>query len=325
MLERVRALPGVRSAGVVSALPITGGPSTEFVIAGRPAPRPGDEPGADIRVVDPEYFSTMGIPLLAGRAFTERDNAGAARVMLINETLARTFWPHSNENPIGQRITMKDWGPPLTGEIVGIVGDVKTNGLDAAVGPMIYWPYYQFGQIFNVLVVRTEDDPLQMVSAVKSGIWSVDKNQPVSRIQTMDQILSDSVARRRLYVVLLGVFAGVALLLAATGIYGVVSYSVSQRTREIGIRVAMGAERVDVVRLVIAQAAKLALAGEVIGILVALALTRLMASLLFGVSAADPLTFASVAIALTAVALAACYVPARRATRVDPMVALRYE
>jgi putative ABC transport system permease protein len=325
MLERVRALPGVRSAGVVSALPITGGPSTEFVIEGRPAPRQGDEPGADIRVVDPEYFSTMGIPLRAGRLFTEHDNFSAARVMLINETLARQFWPNSKDKPIGQHITMKDWGPPLTGEIVGVVGDVKTNGLDAAVGPMIYWPYYQFGQIFNVMVVRTDGDPLQLVSAVKSGIWSVDKNQPVSRIQSMDQVLSDSVARRRLYVVLLGVFAGVALLLAATGIYGVVSYSVSQRTREIGIRVALGAERVDVVRLVIAQAAKLALAGEVIGILVALGLTRMMASLLFGVSAADPFTFASVAIALTLVALAACYVPARRATRVDPMVALRYE
>jgi predicted permease len=325
MLEHVRALPGVRSAGVVNALPISGGPNTEFVIAGRPVPRLGDEPGADIRVVDPEYFSTMGIPVLAGRSFTEHDNSGAARVLLINETLARQFWPNSNDNPIGRHITMKDWGPPLTGEIVGVVGDVKTNGLDAAVGPMIYWPYYQFGQIFNTMVVRTDGDPLQLVSAVKSGIWSVDKNQPVSRIQTMEQILSDSVARRRLYVVLLGVFAGVALLLAATGIYGVVSYSVSQRTREIGIRVALGAERVDVVRLVIAQAARLALAGEVIGIFVALGLTRLMNSLLFGVSAADPVTFASVAITLTLVALVACYVPARRATRVDPMVALRYE
>jgi predicted permease len=325
MLERVRALPGVRSAGAVSALPITGGPSTEFVIVGRPVPRLGDEPAADIRVVDPEYFSTMGIPLRAGRSFTEHDNFSAARVMLINETLARQFWPNSNDNPIGQHITMKDWGPPLTGEIVGVVGDVKTNGLDTAVGPMIYWPYYQFGQIFNVMVVRTDGSPLQLVSAVKSGIWSVDKNQPVSRIQTMEQILSDSVARRRLYVVLLGVFAGVALLLAATGIYGVVAYSVSQRTREIGIRVALGAERVDVVRLIITQAARLALAGEAIGILVALGLMRLMTNLLFGVSAADPLTFASAALLLTAVALAACYVPARRATRVDPMVALRYE
>jgi len=323
MLERVRALPGVRSAGVVNALPITGGPSTEFVIEGRPAPRLGDEPGADIRVADPGYFPAMSIPLIAGRVFTEHDNAGSARVVVINETLARKFWP--DENPVGKRITMKDWGPPLTGEIVGVVGDVKGNGLDAAVGPMIYWPYYQFGQIFNHMVVRTDGDPLRLASAVKSQIWSVDKDQPVSRIQTMDQILSASVARRRLYVVLLGVFAWIALLLAATGIYGVVSYSVTQRTREIGIRVALGAERVDVLRLILAQAAKLALAGEVIGFLVALGLTRLMASMLFGIGAADPLTFASVAILLTAVALAACYIPARRAMRVDPMVALRYE
>jgi predicted permease len=323
MLERVRALPGVRSAGVVNALPITGGPSTEFVIEGRPAPRLGDEPGADIRVADPGYFPAMSIPLIAGRVFTEHDNAGSARVVLINETLARKFW--SDENPVGKRITMKDWGPPLTGEIVGVVGDVKGNGLDTAVGPMIYWPYYQFGQIFNHMVVRTDGDPLRLASAVKSQIWSVDKDQPVSRIQTMDQIRSASVARRRLYVVLLGVFAWIALLLAATGIYGVVSYSVTQRTREIGIRVALGAERVDVLRLILAQAAKLALAGEVIGFLVARGLTRLMASMLFGIGAADPLTFASVAILLTAVALAACYIPARRAMRVDPMVALRYE
>ncbi len=323
MLERVRALPGVRSAGVVNALPITGGPSTEFVIEGRPAPRLGDEPGADIRVADPGYFPAMEIPLLAGRSFTEHDTVGSARVVLINETLARTFWP--NENPVGQRITMKDWGPPLTGEIVGVVGDVKGNGLDAAVGPMLYWPYTQFGQIFNTMVVRSDDDPIRLAAAVKSRIWSVDKDQPVSRIQTMDHILSDSVARRRLYVVLLGVFASVALLLAAAGIYGVVSYSVMRRTREIGIRVALGAERVDVLRLIIAQAAKLALTGEVLGILLALGLTRLMASLLFGISSADPFTFAGVASLLSAVALAACYIPARRAMRVDPIVALRYE
>jgi predicted permease len=325
MLERVRALPGVHSAGVVNALPITGGPSTEFVIEGRPAPKLGDEPGADIRVADPGYFSAMSIPLLAGRSFSERDTASSTRVVLINETLAHRFWPNSNDNPVGQHITMKDWGPPLTGEIVGVVGDVKGDGLDATVGPMLYWPYTQFGQIFNTMVVRTDDDPLRLASAVKNGVWSVDKDQTVSRMQTMDQILSDSVARRRLYVVLLGVFACVALLLAATGIYGVVSYSVTQRTREIGIRVALGAERFDVLQLIIAQATKLAVAGELLGLLVALGLTRLMSSLLFGISAADPLTFAGVAILLSAVALAACYIPARRAMRVDPMVALRYE
>jgi putative ABC transport system permease protein len=323
MLDRVRAIPGVRASGVVNALPITGGPSTGFVIEGRPAPRLGDEPGADIRVADPGYFPAMGISLLAGRTFTDHDTSTSARVVLINETLARTFWP--DENPVGRRITMKDWGPPLTGEIVGVVGDVKGNGLDAAVGPMLYWSCTQFGQIFNTMVVRTNDDPLRFTAAVKDGIWSVDKDQPVSRVQTMDQILSDSVARRRLYVVLLGVFAWVALLLAAAGIYGLVSYSVTQRTREIGIRVALGAERVDVLWLIIAQAAKLALTGELLGILLALGITRLMTSLLFGTSAADPLTFASVAILLCAVALAACYIPARRAMRVDPMVALRYE
>jgi predicted permease len=323
MLDRVRALPGVRAAGVVNALPITGGPSTEFVIEGRPAPRLGDEPGADIRVADPGYFPTMSIPLLAGRTFTEHDTAASARVVLVNETLARTLWP--NENPVGQRITMKDWGPPLTGEIIGVVGDVKGNGLDATVGPMLYWPYTQFGQIFNTRVVRTDGDPLRFSAAVKDRIWSVDKDQPVSRVQSMDQVLSDSVSRRRLYAVLLGVFAWVALLLAAAGIYGVVSYSVAQRTREIGIRVALGAERVDVLWLIIAQAAKLALTGELLGILLALAITRLMASLLFGTSAADPLTFAGAPVVLSAVALAACYIPARRAIRVDPMVALRHE
>jgi predicted permease len=325
MLARVRALPGVRSAGIVNALPITGGPSTEFVIEGRPAPKLGDEPGADIRVADPGYFPTMGIPLLAGRSFTEHDTAGSTRVVLINETLARKFWPNPYQNPIGQRITMKDWGPPLTGEIVGIVGDVKGDGLDAVVSPMLYWPYTQFGLVFNTMVVRTDGDPLRFTAAVKDRIWSVDKDQPVSRVQSMEQILSDSVARRRLYVVLLGVFASVALLLAAAGIYGVVSYSVTQRTREIGIRVALGAERVDVLWLIVAQAAKLALTGELLGILLALAITRLMASLLFGTSAADPLTFAGVPIVLSTVALAACCIPARRAIRVDPVVALRYE
>ena len=323
MLESIRALPGVRSAGVVNSLPIIGGPSTDLVIEGRPTPRLGDEPGADIRVADPQYFSTIGIPLIAGRVFTEHDNALAAHVVVINETLARRFWP--NENPIGHRITMKDWGPPLTGEIVGVVGDVKTNGLDENVGPMIYWSYHQFGVIFNRIVVRTEGDSLRLVSAVKNRIWLVDKEQPVSLIQTMDQILSQSLARRRLYVVLLGVFACAALLLATAGIYGVVSYTVTDRTREMGIRVALGATRLDLLRLILLQAAKLALTGELVGILVALAVTRLMASMLFGISTTDPLTLAGACLLLTAVAFIACYIPARRAMRVDPMVALRHE
>lgn len=194
MVESVRALPGVRSAGVVNALPITGGPSTDFVIVGQSTPRLGDEPSADIRVIDPSYFATMAIPLLAGRNFTEHDGAAAAPVLIVNQTMARKFWP--NESPLGKRVTMKDWGAPLTGEIVAVVGDVKAHGLDEAAEPMIYWPYYQFPQVFNAFAVRSDQDLATLIPAVKSQIWSVDKNQPVSEIQLMDEVLSDSLARR---------------------------------------------------------------------------------------------------------------------------------
>jgi predicted permease len=323
MLEKVRSIPGVRTAGLVTALPITGGASTDFVIEGRPLPPANDEPSADIRSADSGYFRAMGIPLLAGREFTEADNASARRVMLINQAMARQFWP--NENPIGQRVTMKDWGPPLTGEIVGVVGDVKTNGLDEAAGPMIYWPYFQFPQLFNTIVLRSDGDFARLVPAVKAAIWSVEKNQPISQIENLEQVISESLARRRLYMILLGVFAGAALLLAAVGIYGMVSYSVSQRIREMGIRIAIGAERGDVLRLVLGQGAKVAVLGIILGIGAALGLTRLMSSLLFGVSATDPLTFAGVAVLLALVGLAACFIPARRAMRVDPMTALRHE
>jgi putative ABC transport system permease protein len=323
MLQRVQAIPGVRSAGIVTALPITGGADTDFVIAGRPAPRPGGEPSADIRSASPGYFRTMGIPLLAGREFTEEDSARAPRVMLINETMARKFWP--NANPIGQHVTMLDWGPPLQGEIVGVVGDVKTNGLDEVTGPMIYWPNYQFPQLFNSLVARSNADPMSLVAAVKSAVWSVDRNQTLSEIKSMDQVLADSLARRRLYMLLLGIFAAAALLLAAVGIYGVMAYSVSQRTHEIGVRLALGAERRDVLRLMLRRGMGVTLIGVAIGLAAAFGLTRLMSTLLYGVSASDPATFAGVAILLFAIALAACHIPARRAMRVDPMVALRYE
>ncbi|HKW87146.1 MAG TPA: ABC transporter permease [Candidatus Acidoferrales bacterium] len=323
MLGRIRALPGVRAAGLVNSLPITGGVGTDFVLHDRPAPPTGNEPDADIRVADPGYFRTMGIPLLSGRNFSEQDTSDSARVVIINETMARTFWPH--ESPLGKRLTMKDWGPPLDGEIIGVAGDVKTNGLDAAVLPMIYWPDSQFPTDFNTFVVRADGDPHALASAVKRAIWAVDKDQPITRVLTMDEILSDSQARRRLYLTLLAVFAGAALLVAAVGIYGVVAYDMSQRTHEIGVRMALGAQRGDVMRMVIGQGAALAAIGIVIGIGAAFGLTRLMATMLYGVNATDPLTFAGVAIALLLVALAACYIPARRAMRVDPMVALRYE
>lgn len=323
ILASVRSIAGVRSAGLVTALPITGGPDTDFAIAGRPLPPANDEPSADIRSVDAGYFRTMGIPLLAGREFTDADNATGKRVMLINQTMARQYWPR--ENPLGQVVTMKDWGPPLTGEIVGVVGDVKTNGLDEAVGPMIYWPYFQFPQLFNTIVVRAEGEPSRLVPAVKAAIWAVDRNQPIAKIETLEQLLSESLARRRLYMILLGIFAAAALLLASVGIYGVMSYSVNQRTQEMGIRIAVGAERNDVLRLILGQGARAALLGIAVGIATALALTRLMTSLLFGVSARDPLTFAGVATLLTLVGLGASFLPARRAMRVDPIVALRHE
>ncbi|HSE37698.1 MAG TPA: ADOP family duplicated permease, partial [Blastocatellia bacterium] len=323
LLERATQVPGVRSVGLTSTLPLRGGPATTFVIEDRPPVELGDEPSADIRIIDPGYFRTMGIPLRAGRAFADTDTATATKVMVINETLARRFWP--GEDPIGKRITMKDWGPPLTGEIIGIAGDVKADGLDSESRPMIYWAYPQFPVIFNSLVARTEGDPLNIVGAIKSQIWSVDPAQPVASVATMEEVLAGSVAPRRFNTLLIGIFAAVALALAAIGIYGVISYAVSQRTHEIGIRVALGAQGSDVLKLVVVQGMALALAGVGLGLGAAVWLTRLMSTLLFGVSPTDAPTFVAVAMLLTAVALAACIVPARRATRVDPMLALRYE
>jgi putative ABC transport system permease protein len=323
VLERVSQVPGIRSAGLTSTLPLSGGPATDFEIEGRPFVDPGAVPSADIRIVDPNYFRTMSIPLRAGRSFTDRDVSNSTTVMVINEDMARRFWP--NEEPLGKHVTMKDWGPPLTGEIVGVVGDVKAGGLESETRPMIYWPYPQFPTIFNNLVVRTDDDPSGVVAAVKSRIWSVDRELPVTRIATMESVLANSVAPRRFNMMLLGLFAAVALALAAVGIYGVISYMVSQRTHEIGIRLALGAKNGDVFRLVIGQGMSLALAGVGLGLMAAFGLTRLMSGLLFGVSPTDGATYIVIAVLLTGVALAACLVPARRAIKVDPMVALRYE
>jgi putative ABC transport system permease protein len=220
---------------------------------------------------------------------------------------------------------MKDWGPPLTAEIVGVVGDVKAGGLDSEVRPMIYWAYPQFPVIFDTIVARTEGDPLSVVGSIKSQIWSVDPSQPIAGIETMQQVLASSLAQRRFNMLLLGVFAALALALAAIGIYGVISYTVSQRTHEIGVRVALGARGSDVLALVVRQGMTLALAGVGLGLAAAAGLTRLMSTLLFGVNPIDAPTFIVVAAVLLGVALAACVIPARRATKVDPMVALRCE
>jgi len=323
VIERAGQLPGVRSAGVTSTLPTRGGPATDFVIEGRPKVAVGDEPDADIRIVDSNYFRTMEIPIRAGRSFSDTDLNDAPKVMVINENMARRFWP--NEDPIGQRVTMMDWGPPLTGQIVGVVGDVKSDGMDTQTRPMIYWPYTQFPVIFNSLVVRTEVEPLSVLGALKQQIWAIDPSQPVASASTMEQVMSDSVATRRFNMLLLGVFACFALVLAAVGIYGVISYTVSQRTHEIGIRVALGAQRSDIIRLVVGQGMTLTMVGVIAGVAAALGMTRLMTTLLFGVSPTDAPTFTAVAVLLIAVALTACIVPARRATKVDPMTALRCE
>jgi putative ABC transport system permease protein len=331
ILERVNALPGVGSAGVVNTLPITGGPSTDFTIERRPD-LTQSEPDADIRIADANYFRAMGIPLLRGRWFTDEDRPGAPRVMVINQTMARRYWPDAD--PIGQRVTMLDWGDPMTGQVIGVVGDVKANGLETQTGPMIYWHYSQFPSLFNRLVVRPATASFQhsvtprmadLVSAIKSEVSAVDRDQPISSVMTMEQVLADSYAPRRFYLVLMGIFASLALALAIVGIYGVMSYMVTQRTHEVGVRMALGAHSRDVVGLFLRQGTLLTLTGIAIGVAGSLAALRMISSLLFGVTSSDPATFAVVSLFLGVVALLACFVPARRATKVDPMSALRYE
>lgn len=323
ILERVRTVPGVQSAGLVNSLPIACCVSTDFEIVGRRPVKAEDEPTADIAIIDSGYLRTMQIPLIRGREFFNRDSASAPRVMLINQTMANRFWP--GKNPLGHRVTMKDWGPPLTGEIVGVVGDVKASGIQDPVHSMIYWPYPQFPSLFNHLVVRTSGDPLSLVAGIKAQVYSVNPEQPVSEIRTMEQVLGHSLAQRRFSLVLIGIFAGVSVLLAAVGVAGVMAFLVTQRTREVGIRMTLGAQRNDVFALLLRQGMRMTALGVVIGLAGAFGLTRVMSSMLYGVKPSDPLTFVLVSLLLTCVALLACYLPARSATRVDPIIALRHE
>ena len=323
ILTKVRSIPSVRSASLVNCLPIAGGVSTDFEIVGRPKAKSGEEPSADIRIIDPQYMRAMRIPLLRGREFSARDFADAPRVMVINQTMANRFWP--GQDPIGSRVTMLGWGLPLTGEVVGVVGDVKPNGPEEPVGSMIYWPYPQFPSLFNYLVVRTAVDPLSTVPDIKAQVHAVNADQPVSQIRTMEQVLGESLAQRRFSLVLIATFAALSLLLAAVGVAGVMAFLVVQRTREMGIRVALGAQSRDVFVLVLGQGMRMIILGLVIGVTGAFGLTRVLSSMLYGVTPGDPLTFTLVAVLLITVALFACYLPARSATRVDPIVALRDE
>ncbi len=323
LIGRLSVLPGVESVGASTTLPFTGTDlGGSLSIEGRPAPGGGENPTARFHSVTQDYFATMAIPLLAGRLFLEQDTGESQAVTVINETLARRYWP--GENPIGRRLKNRFGGDKLL-EVVGIVRDTQQMGLDSGVKPEIYVPYTQRPWSFMTFAIRSSGDPLSLAGAVRSQLSAVDKDVPIYSIATMEQRMSDSVSQRRFNMVLLGLFAAVALALAVVGIYGVMSYTVTQRTHEIGIRTALGARPGDVMKLVIGRGMALALTGVGIGLTASFALTRLMNNLLFGVSASDPLTFALIALTLTGVAFLACLVPARRATKVDPIVALRQE
>jgi putative ABC transport system permease protein len=324
LLEKVGALPGARAVGATNPLPLVGDTVLGFVIQGRPPLPAGAGPSTNFYAVSADYFKAMGIPLRRGRLFTERDAKDAPHVAIINETMAKKIFP--DEDPIGKRITF-DGGDsnPDWYEIVGIVGDVKQYGLDQATTLQTYEPYTQQTSSSMTLVARTTGDPSNLTAAIRNAVLQIDKEQPIANIRTLDQILSTSIAQQRFSMLLLGVFAAVAMLLAAVGIYGVLSYSVTQRTHEVGIRMALGAGRRDVLRLVIGHGMLLTLIGVAAGLVAAFALTRLMSTLLFGVSPTDLATFGLIALLLVTVALLACWIPARRATKVDPMVALRNE
>jgi putative ABC transport system permease protein len=323
----INSLPGVQAA-MVSEIPLDNDAlEHNFIIEGRPPLPIGEEPELYSRSIGGDYFRTMKIPLLKGRDFTRQDGTGAPLVGIINEAMARQYFP--NESPLGARIRWaRADGEPQWITIVGVVGDVKHFGLEQPEQPAIYTPYVQlihsWKRWMNV-VVRSDGDPATITSMVKAQIWTVDRELPVTKARTMTEVMAASVASQRFTMLLLGIFAAVALALATVGIYGLMSYSITERTHEIGIRMALGAQAGDVLRMVVGQGLKLILVGIIVGLAGAFALTRIMSSLLFGVSAVDPMTFLAVSVVLALVALAACYIPARRATRVDPMVALHYE
>ena len=323
-LNNVQALPGVQSAAFAEIVPLSQDDMDmgQFVITEEPAMRAVQHLAADLRDVTPDYFRTMRIALLEGRPFTEHDDLDSPRVVIIDRTFAQRFF--RGQDPVGKHLQLPDSTRPAR-EIVGVVGAVLDTGLDQQPRPTIYFPSLQSPDQTMSLVVRTALPPSAILPGIKNAIWRVDKDQPIFNVRAMDQIIAGITSAQRVAFLTLDAFAFLALALAAIGIYGVTSYAVMQRVQEIGVRVALGAQRGDILGLVVISGIKLAGAGVLIGLLASFGLTRLMATLLFGVSASDPLTFAGVAVLLFAVALLACYIPARRAAKVDPMVALRYE
>jgi putative ABC transport system permease protein len=284
---------------------------------------PNEVPQAWFSMVSPNYFDVMHISPLAGRSFTDQERFGATKVAVINDTMRRRFFP--GEDPIGKRLVVSFLSTKLTVEIVGVVSDIKQESLSAPANAQIYLSYLQVPWFSTSLLVRTEVDPRTLVAPIEGALRSIDPAQTGSGTKTMEQLLTDSVAQPRFYSLLLGSFAGLALVLAIVGVYGVISYSVAQRTHELGIRIALGARVQHVLLLVMGQAMMLVMLGAFIGLGTAFALTRLLTKFLFEVNASDPITFGAVALLLALVALVACYIPARRATKVDPLVALRYE
>ena len=329
IVSRAAAMPGVESAAVIYPLPLGGDSNSgTFLIAGRPVPRNEDKPTSSHRVISPDYFRTLNIPVSHGRPFDARDNQHAPPVLIVNETFARRYFARTEA--LGQHIIIEgelgDNVLPPPREIVGVVGDVRHESLDAVSGPEYYVPYTQAPAAFMSLVLKSSSDhPASLATSLREVIKQMDKDQYIAAIQPMTNLVTESVARRRFNAMLTGLFAVVALVLAAIGVFGVLNYSVAQRTQEMGLRVALGAQTRDVLRLVLGQGVRLILLGLALGLVASFALTRVLAGMLFGVTATDPMTFIGVSFLLAAVALLACYIPARRATKVDPLVALRYE
>jgi putative ABC transport system permease protein len=327
VIDRAQALPGVEAAGVANAAPIvTPGIRSAFVIEGKPDPPVGQTQLANSRVVSPDYFRTLGVPLLNGRLLSAQDNAQAPLVAVINQAMARRYW--GEEDPVGKRFKLSSRAPNTSWlTVVGVVGSVRQVGLNSDPFPEFYASFTQAPPRLRprVLFIRATGNPLSLVAAVKDQIRAVDKDQTIWGARSMEEIVAGWLAPRRFNLLLLGVFASLALALASVGIYGVISYAVSQRTREIGVRLALGAQPRDILKLIVGHGLALTLGGVALGLLASLALTRWLESLLFSVSPTDPLTFAGVALLLTLVALLACYVPARRATKVDPLFTLKHE
>ncbi len=330
VIDKLKTVPGVTDVGLTTALPFLESSldaSLPFTIEGQPPPPPGQEPTIYWTVANPEYFSAMGMRLQRGRAFNEFDRRDAPPVTIINETLARRYFP--NEDPVGRKLMVRGRqrgsAPPQPVEIIGVVSDVRHDGLDQQPRAEHYRPFTQISNGSTIFVVRTSVDPATLISTLKARFWEVNSAQPLYAVDTLDNLVAQSLRGRRFSLLLLSVFAGLALLLAMIGIYGVMSFITAQRTHEIGIRMALGADARDILKLILRRGLQLTGMGTGFGLAAALLLTRFLQTMLYGISTFDPLTFASVAVLLMGVALAACWLPARRAMKTDPLVALRYE